>query len=65
MEVGVEVSSDALWRQVKKRGGVLLAEVSPKEYTAPVQDIGAYQESEVSPLYVTEGAEDKYPQREI
>ena len=58
-EVGVEVSSYAIRRQVKKRGGKLLAEVSPREYTAPVQDIGANQESEVSPLYGTEGTEEK------
>ena len=58
-QVGVEVSSDAIRKEVKKRGGRLLAEASPREYTAytaPVQEIGADQESEVSPLYGTEGA---------
>ena len=60
-EVGVEVSSDAIWKQVKKRGGKLLAEASPREYTAHVQEIGANQESEVSPLYGTECAEEQYP----
>ena len=34
-EVGIEVSSDAIWKQVKKRGGKLLAEASPIEETAP------------------------------
>ena len=51
-QVGIEVSSYAIWKQVKKRGGKLLAEASPREYTAytaPVQDIGANQESEVLP----------------
>ena len=42
-EVGVEVSSDAIRKQVKKRGGKLLAEASLREYTAPVQEIGADQ----------------------
>ena len=60
-EVGVEVSSDAIQKLVKKRGGKLLAEASPREYTAPVQEIGVDQESEVSPLYGTEGAEEQYP----
>ena len=40
-QVGVEVSSDAIRKQVKKRGGRLLAEASLREYTAPVQEIGA------------------------
>ena len=60
-EVGIEVSSDAIWKQVKKRGGKLLAEASLREDTAPsliedtapVQEICANQESEVSPLYGT------------
>ena len=60
-EVGVEVSSDAIRKQAKKRGGKSLAEASPREYTAPVQEIGADQEIEVSPLYGTEGAEEQYP----
>ena len=63
-QVGVEVSSDAIRKEVKRRGGKLLAETSPREYTAytaPVQEIGADQESEVSPLYGTEGAEEQYP----
>ena len=34
-EVGVEVSSDVLQKQVKKRGGKSLAEASPREDTAP------------------------------
>ena len=54
---------------MKKRGGKLLAEASPREDTAPspredtapVQEIGADQEIEVSPLYGTEGAEEQYP----
>ena len=36
-EVCFEVSSDAIRKQVKKRGGKLLAEASPREDTAPVQ----------------------------
>ena len=40
LEVDVEVSSDAILKQVKKRGGKLLAEASPGGYTAPVQVIG-------------------------
>ena len=60
-EVGIEVSSDAIRKQVKKIGGKLLAEASPREYTAPVQEIGADQESEVSPLYGREGTEEQYP----
>ena len=68
-KVGVEISSDAIRKQVKKRGGKLLAEASPtkdtapsqREDTAPVQEIGSDQYSEVLPLYGTEGAEDKYP----
>ena len=35
-EVGVEVSSDAIIKQVKKRGGKLLSEASPIEYTSPI-----------------------------
>ena len=61
MEVDVEVSSEVIRKQVKKRGGKLLAEASPREDTAPspredtayVQEIGADQETEVSPLYGT------------
>ena len=68
-EVELEVSSDAIQKQVKKRGGKLLAEASlredtapsPIEDTAPVQEICANQESEVSPLYGTEGAEEQAP----
>ena len=63
-QVGVEVSSDAIRKEVKKRGGKLLAEASPREYTAytaPVQEIGADQESEMSPLHRTEDIEKKYP----
>ena len=60
-EVGVEVSSDAIRKQVKKRVGKLLAEANPREYTAPVQYIGADQESEVSSLYGTEVTEEQYP----
>ena len=50
---------------MKKRGGKLLAEANPREYTAytaPLQDIGADQESEMSPLYGIEDAEEQYPQ---
>ena len=36
LEVGGEVSSDAIQKQVKKRGGKLLTEASPREYTVPV-----------------------------
>ena len=61
LEVDIEVSSNDIRKQVKKRGGRLLAEASLREYTAPVQEIGVDQESEVSPLYGTEGAEEKYP----
>ena len=46
MEVGVEVSSEAIRKQVKKRGGKLLADASLRGYTAPVKEIGVYQESE-------------------
>ena len=49
---------------MKKREGKLLAEASPREYTAytaSVQEIGADQESEVLPLYGTEGTEEQYP----
>ena len=54
---------------MKKIGGKLLAEAIPREDTAPipiedtapVQEICADQESEVSPLYVTEGAESQAP----
>ena len=68
-DVGVEVSSDAIKKQVKKRGGKLLSEASTREdtapssrdYTAPVQEIGSDQESEVWPLYGTEGAEEQLP----
>ena len=68
-EVGVKLSSDAIWKQVKKRGGIFLAESSPREDTAPspradtapVQEIGSNQESEVSLLYGTLGAEEQYP----
>ena len=53
---------------MKKRGGKLLAEASPREDTAPspredtspVQEIGADQESEVTPMYRREGAEEQY-----
>ena len=39
LEVGVEVSSAAIRKQVKKRGGKLLAEASTRGYTAPVQKL--------------------------
>ena len=60
-QVGVEGSSDAIRKKVKKRGGKLLAEASTRGYTAPVKEIGVYQESEEPPLYGTEGAEEQYP----
>ena len=61
LEVCIEISSDTIRKQVKKRGGNILADASPREYTAPVQEIGVDQESEMSPLYGTEGAEEQYP----
>ena len=72
-EVGLEVSSGGIRNQMKKRGGTLLAEASPKEDTAPspredtapVQENCINQESEVLPLYGAEGAEEQAPQREI
>ena len=68
-EVGVEVSSDAIQKLVKKRGGKLLGEASRREDTSPilredtlpVQEVGTNQESDVLPLYGTEGAEEQYP----
>ena len=60
-EVDVEISSDAIWKKGKKIGGKLLVEASPREYTSPVQEIGVDKESEVSTLYVIEGAEEQYP----
>ena len=63
-QVGVEVSSEAILKQVKKIGSKLLAEASTREctaYTEPVQEIGANQESEVLPLCGTEVAEEQYP----
>ena len=71
-EVGIGLSSDAIRKQVKKRGGKLLVEASTREDTAPsrredtfpVQEICADRESEVLPLYGTEVAEEHPPPNE-
>ena len=46
---------------MKTIGGKLLEKENLREDTAPVQEVFANQESEVSPLYGLEGAEERAP----